>query len=96
MDYLKLLKKQRYSSKLSDRRKFKKLVSLLERKTCKISRPGIKILTKHGKACVRRNYWIATNKKDSFKLVKKNFNTTNCKKNKCCGAKCSLNNSKLP
>ena len=72
MEYLKLLKNQRYSSNLSDRRKFKKLVTLLEQKTQKISRPGIKILLKHGKACVRRKYWVATNKKDSFKLIKKN------------------------
>jgi hypothetical protein len=75
-----LLQKQKYTSKLSDRRKFKKLVTLMERKTNKISKPGIKILTKHGKACVRRSYWVAVNNKDSFKLIKKNFNLRNCKK----------------
>ena len=81
MNYLKLLKKQRYSANLEDRRKFKALVTLAENKTRKISRPGIKLIQKYKKnvSCVRKKYWVAENNLNSFKLIKKN-NNFNCKK----------------
>ena len=65
------LKLQSYSDKLSDRRKFKEIVSALEKKTHKNSKPGIKLIKKYSDACVLGNYMRAINYVDNFKLTKK-------------------------
>jgi hypothetical protein len=72
---LTLLKKQPYSKKLSDRKKFKDLVVRLENKTNKISSPGIKILKKNPKACILRKYLITKNTSKKFKINNKNLST---------------------
>jgi len=71
-DLLKELKLQKYTSNKKDRLAFKNIVSLLEKKTHKISKPGLKILRKRGKSCVT-NYFRAINEKNQFRLVRKNI-----------------------
>ena len=80
---LKQLKLQKYSDKLVDRRKFKKLVIKLENKTQKITSPGIKILTKRGKTCVMSRYLIGKNKKKQFILTTKRIKYLKNKLKKC-------------
>ena len=77
------LKLQSYSDKLSDRRKFKEIVSALEKKTHKNSKPGIKLIKKYSDACVLGNYMIAINNTDSFVLTKKRKNYLKQQIKKC-------------
>jgi len=72
-DLLKKLKLQKYTSKKKDRLAFKKIVSQLEKKTNKISKPGLKILKKYGKSCIVSKYLIGINKKNKFVIVKKHL-----------------------
>jgi len=70
-DLLEKLKHQRFTN--NDRLAFKNLVSQLENKTHKISKPGIKILKNHGKTCISK-YIRAVNEKNKFRLTKKRTN----------------------
>ena len=72
-DLLKELKLQKYTSNEKDGLAFKNIVSQLEKKTHKISKPGVKILKKYGEPCVIGKYLIGTNKKNKFVVVKKNL-----------------------
>lgn len=65
------LNAQSYSDKLSDRRAFKAIVTSLEKKTHKSSKPGIKLIRKYSDVCVLGNYMRAVNNIDSFVLTKK-------------------------
>jgi hypothetical protein len=68
-DLLQQLKDQMYSVK--DRFAFKEIVTKLENKTQKISKPGIELLKRDGRSCVMVKYLRATNTKEAFVLTKK-------------------------
>lgn len=68
-DLLQQLKNQNYNAK--DRFAFKEIVTKLEHKTQKISKPGIELLRRDGRSCVMVKYLRAINTKDYFVLTKK-------------------------